>query len=114
MPADNPSYSWCFVHIQLSEKEAEEWRNMPVINNRELGYLFEPDVAGRRLKVAPHGVGYTHYVTPGKSYPRARSMHTTDGIPREAKQLVRKLLPECLPDLADRSFGYERLCWDAE
>lgn len=26
-------------------------RGMPVINNRELGYMFEPDVDGQRLKV---------------------------------------------------------------
>lgn len=106
--------SWCFIHIELTEEEARQWKNTPVINNRELGYLFEPDVDGRRLKIAPHGVGYTHYLSPGKSYPRSKARYPGDGIPDEAKGLVRQLLRECLPDLADRPFAYERMCWDAE
>lgn len=87
---------------------------MPVVNQRELGYLFEPDVEGRRLKIAPHGVGYTHYISPGKSYPRSKSLNPSDSIPREAKAHLRELLKQCLPDLADRPFIYERMCWDAE
>lgn len=106
--------SWCFIHIKLTPEEAEQWRNMPVINNRELGYMFEPDAEGQRLKVAPHGVGFTHYIAPGKSYPRSKSQHASDGIPDESKALIRQLLRECLPDLADRNFEYERMCWDAE
>lgn len=87
---------------------------MPVINNRELGYLFEPDVEGRRLKIAPHGVGYTHYMAPGKSYPRSKASYPSDGIPTEAKEQVRELLRDALPSLAERPFEYERMCWDAE
>lgn len=105
---------WCLVHIKLSQEEAEQWRNMPVINNRELGYLFEPDIAGRRLKVAPHGVGYTRYVTPGRSVPRSQNDYPSDGIPTEDKELVRELLRQCLPTLAERPFIYSRMCWDSD
>lgn len=112
--AEQPPFSWCFIHIKLTEEEAQAWKDMPVINNRELGYLFEPDVEGRRLKIAPHGVGYTHYMAPGKSYPRSKSKYPSDGIPTEAKEQVRELLRDALPTLAERPFEYERLCWDAE
>lgn len=107
--------SWCFIHIKLTGEEAQEWKGMPVINNRELGYLFEPDIEGRRLKIAPHGVGYTHYMTPGgKSHPRSKTSNPTDGIPSEDKERVRELLRMALPTLAERPFEYERMCWDAE
>lgn len=107
-------YRWCLVHIELSEEEAKQWKDMPVINQRELGYMFEPDADGRRLKIAPHGVGYTHYISPGKSFPRAKSTYPSDGIPTEAKEGIRELLRDALPDLADRPFGYERMCWDSD
>jgi len=106
--------AWCLVHIQLTEEEAAKWKGMPVINNRMLGYMFEPDAEGRQLKIAPHSVGYTHYVSPGKSFPRAKSSYPSDGIPTEAKEGIRELLRDTLPDLADRPFGYERMCWDAD
>ena len=69
---------------------------------------------GKRLKIAPHGVGYTRYTTPGKSVPRSKADYPSDGIPNEDKARVRELLRQCLPTLAERPFEYERLCWDSE
>lgn len=51
LPADLWKRSWCYAHITLSDEEAKQYRDMPVINNRELGYLFEPDLEFNRLKV---------------------------------------------------------------
>ncbi|GAA6020769.1 hypothetical protein JCM10207_002017 [Rhodosporidiobolus poonsookiae] len=107
---------WCYIHITLSEEEAKKFAKMPVINNRELGYMFEPDAEGRRLKVCPHTTGYTHYVDPQRtrSVPRSKAVHPTDWIPVEAEKQIREFLAECLPSLATRPFSNAAMCWDAE
>ncbi|GJN94164.1 hypothetical protein Rhopal_007238-T1 [Rhodotorula paludigena] len=71
---------------------AKQYRDMPVINNRELGYLFEPDLEFNRLK----------------------AFHATDTIPRQAEEEIRAFLSECMPNLADRPFSYSAMCWDAD
>ena len=43
--------AWTLAHLQLSPEEAVAFKNAPVINNRELGYFFEPQ--NGRLKIAP-------------------------------------------------------------
>ncbi|KAI5478450.1 hypothetical protein MNV49_005091 [Pseudohyphozyma bogoriensis] len=105
---------WCFAHIQLTEEEAKAFAKAPVVNNRELGYFFEPDVEGRRIKLSPHTPGYTHYVAPNRSVPRSKPEHPTDTIPDLAVDLMRQLLRESLaPEIANRPFVYEQMCWDA-
>ncbi len=49
--------AWCLAHLQLTTDEAAVFKDAPVINNRELGYFFEPQDG--RLKIAPQlpGVG---------------------------------------------------------
>ncbi|GAA5937135.1 hypothetical protein JCM10213_007145 [Rhodosporidiobolus nylandii] len=42
--------AWIDSLIDTKGQLLAKW-NMPVINNRELGYMFEPDLKGNRLKV---------------------------------------------------------------
>ncbi|GAA6048760.1 hypothetical protein JCM3770_003947 [Rhodotorula araucariae] len=107
---------WCYAHITLTEEEAKAYRDMPVINNRELGYCFEPDVEGRRLKVCPHTTGWTRYVDPSRtrSVPRSKATYATDSIPSQAEDDIRAFLSECMPNLANRPFTYSAMCWDAD
>lgn len=37
------SKCWTLGHIQLTGEEAAEWKGVPVIDNYELGFMFEPD-----------------------------------------------------------------------
>ena len=46
--------------------------------------------------------------------PRCKSEYSSDGIPAEARHLARQLLREVFPELAERTFSYERLCWDGD
>ncbi|GAA5997594.1 NAD(P)/FAD-dependent oxidoreductase [Rhodotorula paludigena] len=107
---------WCYAHITLSDEEAKQYRDMPVINNRELGYLFEPDLELNRLKVCPHTTGWTHFVDPlcTRSVPRSKAIHPTDTIPKQAEDEIRAFLSECMPNLANRPFSYSAMCWDAD
>ncbi|GAA5897747.1 hypothetical protein JCM5296_000870 [Sporobolomyces johnsonii] len=107
---------WCYAHITLSDEEAQAFKNMPVVNNRELGYMFEPDAEQNRLKVCPHTTGWTHYVDAGRtrSVPRSKAIHSTDTIPQQAEDEIRAFLRECIPSLADRPFSYSAMCWDSD
>ncbi|KAM0756555.1 putative fructosyl amino acid oxidase, partial [Meredithblackwellia eburnea MCA 4105] len=98
---------WCFAHIKLSQEEAKIWRKAPVINNRELGYMFEPDYDNSILK-------YTNLEGTSRSTPRSQAEHPTDTMPHEVEDLIRAFLRECVPSLAHRPFCYERICWDAD
>ena len=40
------SKCWTLAHIQLTPEEAAEYKNMPVVDNHELGFFFEPDENG--------------------------------------------------------------------
>jgi sarcosine oxidase/L-pipecolate oxidase len=44
------SKCWTLGHIQLTDKEAAEWKGVPVIDNYELGFMFEPDPDTSRLR----------------------------------------------------------------
>ncbi|KAI5478463.1 fructosyl amino acid oxidase [Pseudohyphozyma bogoriensis] len=108
------AHCWTLVHIELTEEEVKLWKDAPVVNNRELGYFFEPDAVGRRLKIAPKSPGYTNYITPNHSVPRCKAQNPTDTIPSDARAQVREFLRECMPSLADRPFSHEQMCWDGD
>lgn len=37
------SKCWTLAHIELTAEEIEQWRGIPVLDNQDLGYTFEPD-----------------------------------------------------------------------
>lgn len=106
---------WGVVHIQLSPEEASALRGIPVTNVRDLAFFFEPDRYTDKLKFVHMGGGYTNYAhtRDGLSLPfktREESLFAT----REDEEHCRALLRECLPQLADRPFVDNLLCWFAD
>lgn len=37
------SKCWTLGHVELTEEEVAQWKGVPVIDNFELGFTFEPD-----------------------------------------------------------------------
>lgn len=37
------SKCWVVAHLQLTREEVQRWQGIPVIDNLEMGYTFEPD-----------------------------------------------------------------------
>jgi sarcosine oxidase/L-pipecolate oxidase len=102
---------WCVGHLKLTEEEARLFKDMPVIDNAEKGFFFEPDLVKNELKVCNEFPGYTHYT----------SSETRDAddsipiykrqIPKEAEQAMRLLIAETLPQFKDRPLVEAKICW---
>ncbi|KAF4456343.1 hypothetical protein F53441_1502 [Fusarium austroafricanum] len=114
------SKCWTLGHIQLTDEEAAEWKGVPVIDNYELGFMFEPDPETKLIKICDNNPGYqyqkgtfvdetgktTHY-----SIPRYSSDHPTDGIPLEAEVAIKKFISTVMPQFSNRPLIDARVCW---
>ena len=111
--------AWAVGHVQLTPNEAAELQGMPVVNCRDLGFLFEPDFDTGLIKLCANGGGYTNYINAGSrsggeimkiSMPlSAQESHS--GIPLDDERLLRKLLAETLPQFKDRPLVKQFICW---
>jgi sarcosine oxidase/L-pipecolate oxidase len=110
------SKCWTLAHIELTEEEVKEYRNMPVVDNYELGFFFEPDPKTRWIKICNATQGY-HFKTAADakgtpySVPRYASDHPEDGIPNEAEIAIRKFVDAILPQFSGRPLLGARICW---
>lgn len=105
--------AWAVGHLQLTPSEATSLSGIPVINCRDLGFFFEPDLETGLLKLAAHGAGYTNYSPNGASVPPLQSSSNA-GIPTWDEQLLRRLIVETLPQFADRRLVKKFVCWCAD
>ncbi|RDW76927.1 hypothetical protein BP6252_04980 [Coleophoma cylindrospora] len=105
--------SWSVAHVELTEKECDYLRGIPVLNMRDMGFFFEPDPATRLFKLCPLGAGYIN--TDPKTGISLPSLHSLpppqDYIPAEDERKLRRLLQETLPWMANRPFVDQKMCW---
>lgn len=100
---------WTVGHIRLTEQEAASFKNMPVIDNMEKGFFFEPDHLKHELKICNEFPGYTNYEN-GK-LPKDSVPFFKNGIPKEAEDGIRDILADTLPQFKDRPFVETKICW---
>ncbi|KAH9485485.1 L-pipecolate oxidase [Psilocybe cubensis] len=105
----------CVAMIQLSDSEADVYRDCPVVVDFSSGFYIFPPNAGNVVKMAFHSAGFTHFdETNGTiSTPRTLTSNPTDGllIPRDSLQDMRTYLGKIYPDLTRKPFSATRLCW---
>ncbi|KAF6806645.1 fructosyl amine:oxygen oxidoreductase [Colletotrichum sojae] len=111
---------WTLAHVEFSEEEVAQWKGVPVIDNFELGFTFEPDPETRWMKICDNNPGYQYrlgtYTDPsGKvehySVPRYASAHPEDGIPEEAAKAINRFVDVVMPQFSGRPLLGARVCW---
>ncbi|TFK44882.1 FAD dependent oxidoreductase [Crucibulum laeve] len=102
----------CIAMIQLSEDEANSYRDCPVVLNFASGFYVFPPNENNVIKMAMHGAGYTN-MKAGISTPRTVISDPDRGlcIPKIALQELRQQLKNVYPELAQKPFSSTRLCW---
>ena len=110
------SKCWTLAHIELTEGEVAEYSNIPIVDNHELGFFFEPDPKTRWIKICNATQGYqwkTAINADGVAYsvPRYASDHPEDGIPKEAETEIRNFIDAVLPQFSGRPLRGARICW---
>ncbi|KAF9871228.1 FAD dependent oxidoreductase [Colletotrichum karsti] len=111
---------WTLAHVELTAEEVAQWKGIPVVDNFELGFTFEPDPETRWMKICDNNPGYQYrlgtYTDPeGKvehySIPRYASAHPDDGIPEEAAKAINKFVDVVMPQFSGRPLLGARVCW---
>ncbi|KAH0035765.1 putative sarcosine oxidase, partial [Aureobasidium melanogenum] len=115
------SKCWTYGLLELTEEEAAQFKDMPVVLNHELGFFFEPSTEGRLIKICNEFPGYQwhkgEYTDPatGKtkkySIPRYASEYPKDGIPEEAMNAIKHFIRTVIPQFEGREIKGAKVCW---
>lgn len=114
------SKCWTLAHIELTEEEVKVFKGIPVVDNHELGFTFEPDPETRWMKICNAFPGYDwkqgSYTnkegeTTRYSVPRYASDHPDGGIPDEARDGINAFVDRVLPQFNGRPLLGARICW---
>jgi sarcosine oxidase/L-pipecolate oxidase len=115
------SKCWTYGLLELTEEEAAQFKDMPVVLNHELGFFFEPSTEGRLIKICNEFPGYQwqkgDYTDPttGKtnkySIPRYASEYPQDGIPEEAMNAIKHFISTVIPQFEGREIKGAKVCW---
>lgn len=115
-------------HIQLTPKEVEIYKDIPIIDHLEggtseyhgatrnvftdnPGIMFPPQEDGLIKLGAVNFVTNYHRSHPTISLPRYRTDNPKDGIPEPIETQFRNWLRGIAPELADRAWIDTRICW---
>ncbi|PPQ88449.1 hypothetical protein CVT25_011575 [Psilocybe cyanescens] len=105
----------CVAMIQLSDSEADAYRDCPVVVDFSSGFYIFPPNDDNIVKMALHSAGFTHFDdTNGMiSTPRTVVSDPINGllVPRDSLQDMRMYLGKIYPDLNRKPFTATRLCW---
>ncbi|THY34892.1 putative sarcosine oxidase [Aureobasidium pullulans] len=114
------SKCWTYGLLELTEEEAAQFKNMPVVLNHELGFFFEPSREGRLIKICNEFPGYQwrkgEYTdangrTHKYSVPRYASEYPEDGIPEEAMNAIKHFISTVIPQFEGREIKGAKVCW---
>ncbi|KAF4621342.1 hypothetical protein D9613_000843 [Agrocybe pediades] len=101
--------------VQLTESEAEKYRNCPVVFDFVSGFYVFPPNEKNIVKVAIHAAGYTYFKDADTkvSTPRTITSDPENGllIPKPMLKALREELRKIYPELAEKPFIGTRLCW---
>jgi sarcosine oxidase/L-pipecolate oxidase len=114
------SKCWTYGLLELTEAEAAEFKNMPVVLNHELGFFFEPSRKDRMMKICNEFPGYQwkkgeytdeHGKIHNYSIPRYASSYPKDGIPTEAMDAIKHFIATVIPQFVGREIKGAKICW---
>ena len=104
--------------MQLTEQEAASLKDMPVLINMSSGvFVFPPTPGTNLLKVARHSNGFENETPRGSggstiSSPKVNSSNSASSfIPDDADAALREGLRYILPQVAEKPWSRQRLCW---
>ncbi|OTB02563.1 hypothetical protein M426DRAFT_322501 [Hypoxylon sp. CI-4A] len=113
------SKAWVYAMIQLSPREAAEYKDAPVVYNGDYGFFFEPNEDGV-IKVCDEFPGFTRFKQhqpygadkPKRiSVPRSHAKHPTDTYPDASEKSIRKAISTFLPRFQEKELFNRALCW---
>ncbi|WBW71043.1 L-saccharopine oxidase [Schizosaccharomyces osmophilus] len=103
------------AHMQLTEAEYNHYRNMPIIFDPDMAYIFPPDPKTKLLKFSSAGYEYVYNTRTRYDESIITSLPTTPSqyteIPGYAKESIYRFLRMYLPELADRPLEKCKICW---
>lgn len=100
--------------VQLTQEEADRYRNTPVVLDFPTGFYMFPPNADNVVKMGIHSNGYLHQPSASvTSTPRTALTDGEDGlrIPKEMVKMFRDCLKRIYPELGKKPFSGTRLCW---
>jgi sarcosine oxidase/L-pipecolate oxidase len=114
--------AWAAGHVRVSAGEAARLKGLPVVNCRDMGFLFEPALVREGggeeewlIKVCAHGGGYTNvHKEKGSTSLPPSDAEENNAIPVEDEALMRRLLQEALPEFSQRPLVKRFVCWCAD
>ncbi|KAK5464744.1 hypothetical protein LTS15_001306 [Exophiala xenobiotica] len=106
--------AWTLAHIQMTDAERAEWKDLPVLFNVERGFFMEPTTGTGELKFVDEHPGYCNFVDDPETNSERSVPFARQQTPLEAEARARQFLRETVPQIADRPFSFARICWDAD
>lgn len=108
------------THIKLTDAEYDEFKNIPIVFDAEMGYFFPPDPETHLLKIAMPGSGASHNTKDPfdkgitKSLPKYKNEFLNLTVPSIGLTQAKKVLEKYLPQLAYHGFYNSKPCWIAD